>query len=140
MEAEQKKKIATEFWQLLAEGQFDQAQGLLAPDAVFCHRSIGAVPLKAYFPLLRQIVEAVPIHHLIEKVIAEGDDIAIVSVGDGRLPNGVKYNNHYVLLMTVRDQRICSITEYSDTLYARQVLHANLPRNVRESLEARMHS
>lgn len=58
----------------------------------------------------------------IHDLIAEGDRVAARVESMGTLKNGGEYNNFYVFIFTVRDGRVASVIEQTDTLYSYRTL------------------
>jgi ketosteroid isomerase-like protein len=54
----------------------------------------------------------------VQRVTAEGDTVAIEAKGFQPLKDGRSYNNTYVWVVSLRDNKICSVRAYSDTALA----------------------
>jgi uncharacterized protein len=57
--------------------------------------------------------------------IADGDQVAAEWTSQGTSRNGTPYHNRNVGIFTVRDGKIVSVREYTDTQHAAQVLFPN---------------
>lgn len=60
----------------------------------------------------------------VTRLIGEGDDVALEWITRGRSQSGAPYENHYLGLFTVRDQKIASIREYLASARAAHELFA----------------
>jgi ketosteroid isomerase-like protein len=58
----------------------------------------------------------------IVSMIGEGDTVAVEWVADGTSAGGERYHNYYHVAFDVRDEKICAVREYVDSLYVREVL------------------
>ena len=95
--------------------------------------------MSAIGEFLRASLEHVPIGFTLHAIHGgEGSDtVALEIEGRGQVADGTLYNNRYCMVMTVRDGRILRVHEYVDTLHARDVLLANLPRDIFSNLTQR---
>jgi uncharacterized protein len=60
----------------------------------------------------------------VTNVVAEGEQVALEWITRGRTASGNVYENFYSAIFVVRDDRIQAVREYTDTLYAKNVLFA----------------
>jgi uncharacterized protein (TIGR02246 family) len=60
----------------------------------------------------------------VTNVVAEGEQVALEWITRGRTASGSDYENFYSAIFVVRDDRIQAVREYTDTLYASNVLFA----------------
>lgn len=60
----------------------------------------------------------------VTNVVAEGEQVALEWITRGRTASGNDYENFYSAIFVVRDDRIQAVREYTDTLYAKNVLFA----------------
>jgi uncharacterized protein len=60
----------------------------------------------------------------VTNVVAEGEQVALEWITRGRTASGSDYENFYSAIFVVRDDRIQAVREYTDTLYAKNVLFA----------------
>jgi uncharacterized protein (TIGR02246 family) len=60
----------------------------------------------------------------VTNVVAEGEQVALEWITRGRTARGNDYENFYSAIFVVRDDRIEAVREYTDTLYAKNVLFA----------------
>jgi uncharacterized protein len=58
----------------------------------------------------------------VTNVVAEGEQVALEWITRGRTASGNDYENFYSAIFVVRDDRIQAVREYTDTLYASNVL------------------
>jgi len=62
-----------------------------------------------------------PLAMTVKSAIAEGNEVAMEVESLGHLKNGRTYNQHYHFRITVRDDKICAVREYLDTLHVQDV-------------------
>lgn len=67
---------------------------------------------------------SVPFAIEVERMIAEGEWVAVQMAMRARTAKGAPYHNYYHFAFRVRDGRICAVKEYVDTLYAQRTLFA----------------
>jgi ketosteroid isomerase-like protein len=60
----------------------------------------------------------------VTNVVAEGEQVVLEWTTRGRTAAGASYENFYSAVFVVRDDRIQTVREYTDTLRAKQVLFA----------------
>jgi uncharacterized protein len=60
----------------------------------------------------------------VTNVVAEGEQVALEWITRGRTASGTDYENFYSAIFVVRGGRIHAVREYTDTLYAKNVLFA----------------
>jgi uncharacterized protein (TIGR02246 family) len=60
----------------------------------------------------------------VTNVVAEAEQVALEWITRGRTASGNDYENFYSAIFVVRDDRIQAVREYTDTLYAKNVLFA----------------
>jgi len=60
----------------------------------------------------------------VTNVVAEGEQVALEWITRGRTATGNDYENFYSAIFVVRQERIQAVREYTDTLYAKNVLFA----------------
>jgi uncharacterized protein (TIGR02246 family) len=58
----------------------------------------------------------------VTNVVAEGEQVVLEWITRGRTAGGNDYENFYSAIFVVRDERIQAVREYTDTLYASNVL------------------
>ena len=64
---------------------------------------------------------------IIDKLIAEGDNVVLVAHGEGGVAkNGKPYNNSYCHVMRLKDGKIAESTEYCDTALINETLAKSL--------------
>ena len=57
-----------------------------------------------------------------EAIAAEGDRVFVEMTIRATSGQGAPYENHYVMVFTLRDGRIVEVHEHVDTLYAQRLL------------------
>ena len=70
--------------------------------------------MQAYFPK--------GVRHEIRSMTAEGDRVAIETESHAELPDRRVYNNVYHFLIRINDGQVQSAQEYTDLLYAKEVV------------------
>jgi uncharacterized protein len=55
------------------------------------------------------------------RMISEGDWVVAQTVGRGKLRNGNKYENHYVMVAQISGAQVKYLREYMDTAYAHDI-------------------
>jgi uncharacterized protein len=126
MSIAENKRIASEFIAASGCGDFslldDSATFFVAGDLPGC----GMLAKKDLISLRDGFLDLGEGEFKIEatSLIAEGDWVAAEAVGYLKLKNGKIYNNHYHLAFQIRDGKIITAREYSDTDHLRQTFFA----------------
>lgn len=99
----------------------------------------GRYPRDVFYGMIEGLAKAIlhPITFKIGSVTAEQDRVCVEAESKAQLANGLKYNNWYHYLLTVRNGKVASVKEYADSLHlARTFLGAkvDLPAKERESV------
>ena len=124
MSTEEKKRLASRFFERYDANDIAGALDLLADDATWWiagkrgELSAAGVHDKEQFARVFRRMDARLKNGLRMKVksaIAEGDRVALEIESHGELQNGRVYNNEYHTLVTVRDGKIREVREYLDT-------------------------
>ena len=67
------------------------------------------------------------VRHEVKGITAEGDRVAVETESFANMPGGGVYNNVYHFLITVQDSKITLVREYTDLLYAKEVVFDQSP-------------
>jgi ketosteroid isomerase-like protein len=70
--------------------------------------------MRGFFPL--------GVRHEVKSMTAEGDRVAVETESFANMPGGGNYNNVYHFLIVVQDSKITLVREYTDLLYAKEVV------------------
>jgi uncharacterized protein len=120
---EHNKKIVSDFISQSGQGDFS----LLADDVSFFVAgdlpSCGMLSKQGLIDLHSSLsgVGASPFEIRTTHMIAEGNWVAAEAVSYMKLKNGKVYNNHYHLAFELRDGKIITAREYSDTDHLRRI-------------------
>lgn len=84
------------------------------------------LPKVEFVAMMQSMRSAFPmgVRHEIRGIVAEGDRVAVETESYADLPGGRKYNNLYHFLLVIRGGRVESVREYTDLLYAKEVIFA----------------
>lgn len=136
--ADENKRLARSFFELLHDGDVEGAVALLDPDGQIqqmMHRSFwpvvgwplpagsGPYPvmsMQAFRTELRSLGEAygcATFRFVVDEVIAEGDRVVLTVHNEGQYPDGEPYEMGYCFIFTIRDGKIVHAIEYADTHY-----------------------
>lgn len=124
MSIEENKKVAAEFFNRFDTFDIEGALNTMTDDINWWIAgkpeqlpAAGDHNKKQIAALFRNMAEQLSngLKITIKSLIAEGDKVALEAESYGELKNGRVYNQHYHLLMTIRDGRISEVREYLDT-------------------------
>lgn len=117
------RDIVLRFFESSNKGDMETCTELLSDDLVWTDigetRFSGRYEGKATVfenligPLFSQLKAG--IYSEIETVIAEDDKVVVVSKGRSETQEGVKYDNEYCQIFTVKDSKIVEVVEFCDT-------------------------
>lgn len=82
------------------------------PEIAKTYHSREALLAAAARPLAARLTT--PIKPTVRKLWADGDDVLVHWDGSAGLVNGTTYNNSYLWIMTVKDQRVVAVTAFLD--------------------------
>lgn len=118
---EQNKAIVTTFVEALGRGDAQAVKNLCAPDiqALCTGTSVlsgtrGLAEIVAATGMLGQFTRN-GIRFEILQITAEDDRVACEMKGHSELVNGMRYDNEYHMLFTLRDGQVHRMKEYLDT-------------------------
>jgi ketosteroid isomerase-like protein len=70
--------------------------------------------LDNYVPVLLNRLDG-PIKITVTNAIAEGDQVFVEAQGESQTKDGLDYNNHYGIVLRLKDGKITEVREYMDT-------------------------
>lgn len=123
------KNIAREFFAAGNRGDMQRCMELIADDISWT--DIGTTRFSGTYngkqeigenllgPLFSQLKGG--IHSTVERIIAEGNTVVVLSNGKAETIDGKQYNNTYCHVMTISDGQIREVIEYFDTALADRV-------------------
>jgi hypothetical protein len=88
---------------------------------------LGAPLPRAEFIAMMQSMRSVfptGVRHEVRGIVAEGDRVAVESESYADLPGGLHYNNLYHFLLVIRGGKVEMVREYTDLLYAKELVFA----------------
>lgn len=88
---------------------------------------LGAPLPKSEFVAMMQSMRSVfprGVRHEVRGIVAEGDRVAVETESYADLPGGRSYNNVYHFLLIIRDGKVEIVREYTDLLYAKELVFA----------------
>lgn len=123
MGAESNKQLVRATWDAVTAGQIDTFLGNLADDVTWTffgsHRFAGTfrgkdeLVAKLFAPLGEVLEDGIKVH--IDTLTADGDRVVMEARGEARAKSGKRYDNHYCIVVTVRDGKVAEVREYLDT-------------------------
>jgi ketosteroid isomerase-like protein len=137
MQGEKSKQVVLEFLRLLAAGEHEDAARMFAEDGTFWVP--GTLPLSGTLTGPEEILEknfragrklTVPgtRQFVVGTVLAEGAHVAAEWIVRRKVVNGEDYENFFFGLFRVEGDKIASLREYLDTLYAKEKLWPDVER------------
>ena len=125
------KKVVLGFIDALAKGNMDMFNSLLADDATWWLP--GSLPVSGTHTGKKGILEgfvmkAAPhfqpgsLSIEVRNSVAEGDFVTVEWIARGKSAKGKTYENFYNVMFEVKGNKIQTVREYVDTLYAKEVL------------------
>ncbi|MGD9661814.1 MAG: nuclear transport factor 2 family protein [Porticoccaceae bacterium] len=125
------KRIATEFFNKLCNGDFPGGFASMSDDATWS--LIGTTRYSRTFnkegmlnelvPMLSTFVEAPQMH--VKEVIAEGDRAVVIADVVGVGPTGPYKQDPYCFVLRIRDGKVAEIVEFLDTVAVEQAICGN---------------
>ena len=84
------------------------------------------LPKVEFIGMMQSMRSAFPmgVRHEVRGIVAEGDRVAVETESYADLPGGRKYNNLYHFLLVIRGGKVESVREYTDLLYAKELIFA----------------
>ena len=131
MSTETNKEVAKKLFAELAASNLDGFFACLTPDATWKVMGkpdkfalAGTRNMAEMRTLLGGVAEAMatPLVVTPQAFTAEGDRVALEATSSADLKNGRKYRNNYHFVLEFRDGKIARVTEYMDTLHAKEIL------------------
>ena len=126
MSLDANKQMVREFLDHYAQGRYDAALGMLAPDSRWWlpghpqeFPAAGWVDKATVERRLAGNLKLLPhgLDIIIGAMTAEDDRVAVEAESKAQLVNGTLYHNRYHVLFVLRDGRIHAVKEYLDTLH-----------------------
>lgn len=112
------KAIARRVLELISRYEFEQALGLLAPDAVWSEFGRVHHPKDRLLPdldFLKSRLDANGICMTVRDVIAEGNRVALTADEKATTVDGKAYSNAFTFWFTVVDGMVTAVDQYHDT-------------------------
>jgi uncharacterized protein len=125
------KQLVRDFLDHYAQGRYDAALAMLAPDSRWWlpghpqeFPAAGWVDKAAVERRLASNLKLLPhgLDIIIGDMTAEEDRVAVEAESKAKLVNGTLYHNRYHFLFVLRDGRIQAVKEYLDTLHVANAL------------------
>lgn len=123
MSTDRNKAVVMGFFDAASRGDMDAAFALIADDVTWTN--IGSTRFSGSYVGKQAIIEELigplfgqlkaGITPNIERLIAEGDTVVVLSTGSAETHDGARYDNTYCQVMRIRDGQIAEVTEYFDT-------------------------
>ena len=117
------KTIVQQWFDLVAAGDAQGAFALFADDVVWnlkgttpvsgVYRGLDQIVNEFFTPWRKQIDGDLAI--CVDEMIAEGERVVVLGHGSAKTVFGLRYDNDYALVFTVRAGKITEIIEYLDT-------------------------
>ncbi len=111
------RAVARQFMEFMETGNSEGMKSLLAPDMRWWDVMRGYLPDAEYSAAsqeFRKLFKS-PIKITIHGMVVEGDKAAVELESYVVLIDDIVYNNHYHMLLKIRDDKIIEIKEYLDT-------------------------
>ena len=130
MDIAENKQVVRNFWSAFNRGEVEEAMTLTSEDVVFTMTGTtpvsdsyrGKDAVRGHFSRFSGLVEA-GAEMIVEELIAEGDVVVCLSRGTMWGANtGARYDNSYVFVFRIKEDRIAQITEYLDTVLVETAL------------------
>lgn len=133
MGTEDNKQLVRQFMAMFGEDRVDEAFELTTDD--FHWKTWGTLPFSGYNDkatvrgLVDGLVSVFPAKPVwqVDRMIAEGDHVAVECHTYADTSTGFPYRNHYHLAVTIRDGRIAEIREYMDTMHCSDLVRSFEP-------------
>lgn len=121
------EQIVRSFFETLSTGNLERVRLLLHEQATWTVMATGipgAGEKKGRNPIIDEFLK--PVRGLfvdgdpkvmIEHMICQGPVVATEARGIGRLKNGKKYDNHYVFVIDIKDDKVFALREYMDSYH-----------------------
>ena len=132
MESLNAKQVVTRFLDAVTEGDDATITDSFATDASWS--VAGDIPgvtgtfegrdsiLGEFLASALQLFEPGSMNFVVRSIVAEGELVSAEWNLKARTAHGAVYDNYYNVMFEVRQGRIAAVREYTDTLYAKQVL------------------
>ena len=133
MSIEDNKQVITDFFTLANQGNMEACIELLHDDLSWTVKGSTALS-RTYSPKAAVLNELVGplfgqlkagIHMDIQRMIGEGDSVAVVANGTAETLEGIGYNNQYCHIVRIADGKIREVGEYLDTALVNDVFGAS---------------
>jgi ketosteroid isomerase-like protein len=124
----QNKELVTTFFQLFSAGEIDQAFALVSEDVSWWVPGdlpfSGTKTKEQYMLVVGSIQQGFPDGLALDAtaMIAEGNQVAVEVVSNGKHVNGKTYTNNYHFLITIEGGKMVDVKEYMDTLHLYQLI------------------
>jgi len=126
--SEQNKRVVLQFMEGMGTNNAELAAPCLAPDACAIAKGYAKVSGRREAATMTGMIEAFKamlptgLNLAIQRVIADGDSVAVEAEGDGTTSQGTPYRNQYCFVFTLEDGKIKQVNEYFCTIHADEVL------------------
>ncbi len=117
------QKIVQQWFDHIAAGDAAQAFALFADDIVYelkgttpvsgTYRGLDQIVNDFFTPWRKQIDGDLVVH--VDELIGEGERVVALGHGEAKTVHGLRYDNDYAFVFTVRNGRIHEVVEFLDT-------------------------
>lgn len=117
------QKIVQQWFDCIAAGDAESAFALFASDIVYdlkgttpvsgVYRGLDQIVNEFFVPWRKQIDGDLVVH--ISELIGEGERVVALGRGEAKTIHGLRYDNDYAFVFTVKDGLITAVEEFLDT-------------------------
>lgn len=117
------QKIVQAWFDHVSKGEAEAAFALFAADIVYdlkgttpvsgVYRGLDEIVNKFFVPWRKQIDGDLVVH--VDELIGEGERVCVLGHGSAKTIHGLRYDNDYAFVFTVKGGKITHVAEYLDT-------------------------
>lgn len=131
MQIEQNKQIVQKFWSLFEYADVDNILSMISHDAVWIvkgneqiHSSAGQKSKEQMAEIWKHLFQLLEGGLTMEvlQMTAEKNRVAATIRANAHTKTGKIYNNEYLMLLTLDQQKVIEVVEYTDLAYAKVIL------------------
>jgi ketosteroid isomerase-like protein len=121
------EQLVRSFFETLSTGNLERLRPLLHEEATWVVTATGIpgagekkgrnVIIDEFLAPVRGLFEDGDPKVTVQNIISKGSVVAAEASGVGRLKNGKKYNNRYVFMIEIKDDKIFALREYMDSYH-----------------------